>query len=91
VGEGLPTVTLQVTGLKSGGITQLLVTAVPQAGSTIAGYTINWGDGSPEEFSDNPANTHVYTSTQTFTIVVRTTDSVGRTRVSTITATVTPP
>ena len=91
VTEGLPTVTATVTGLKSGGITQLLVNAVPATGSTIAGYTINWGDGSPEEFSDNPANTHVYTSTQTFTIVIRTTDSIGRTRVTTLTANVTPP
>jgi PKD repeat protein len=91
VSEGLPVVALSVTGLKVFGITQLLVTATPQTGSTIVGYTINWGDGSPEEFSDNPANTHVYTSTSVFTIVVRTTDSVGRTRVSTITATVTPP
>lgn len=91
VNEGLPTVTATVTGLKAGGITQLLVNAVPATGSTIVGYTINWGDGSPEEFSDNPANTHVYTSTQTFTIVIRTTDSIGRTRVTTLTANVTPP
>ena len=91
VNEGLPTVTATVTGLKAGGITQLNVTAVPATGATIAGYTINWGDGSPEEFSDNPANTHVYTSTQTFTIVIRTTDSIGRTRVTTLTAAVTPP
>jgi PKD repeat protein len=90
VQEGLPNVQLSVTGLKVNGITQLLVTATPATGSTIVGYTINWGDGSPEEFSDNPANTHVYTSTSVFTIVVRTTDSVGRTKVSTIQAAIQP-
>lgn len=90
VAEGLPTVTATVSGLKVGGTTQLNITATPATGSTIARYGIIWGDGSAEETSTSPTQTHVYSTPSTFTIVVTATDSIGRKRSITVVAAVTP-
>jgi hypothetical protein len=62
----------------------------PGTGANITRYVFNYGDGSPEEVTTNPLQTHVYTLPGTFVATVTVTDSLGRTASAQRTVTVLP-
>jgi PKD repeat protein len=63
--------------------------STPGSGANIVSYTFNWGDGSPEEVSDNPLQTHVF-GAGTYVVTVTVRDSLGRTASDQVTFTVSP-
>lgn len=63
--------------------------SVPSAGTYIVNYRFIYGDGG-EELSDNPIQSHTYTSTGTFPVTVVVTDNNGKTASKSITLTVAP-
>jgi chitodextrinase len=56
------------------------VTATPVGATTIASYTINWGDGSPNDTGTSPTQTHVYGAPGNVVITVTATDNLGHSR-----------
>lgn len=52
----------------------------PGVGSNITSYVFNWGDGSADESTNNPIQTHTY-GAGSFVITLTVTDSLGRTAV----------
>jgi PKD repeat protein len=90
VSDGLPTVSATATGLKVNQTTQLIITATPAAGATIAEYRVNWGDGSAEDVGTLSTQSHRYTTATNFTIVVTVTDSLGRKKQATVAVTIAP-
>lgn len=64
--------------------------SVPSAGASIVSYRFVWGDGGPEEVSDNPIQSHVYTTTGTVSPTVIVTDSNGKTASRSVPLTVIP-
>jgi PKD repeat protein len=76
-----PVADLQMTtsGPKANLLTSFNASASkPGTGSNITSYVFNWGDGSPEETTTNPVQTHVYTGGGSFVVTLTVTDSVGR-------------
>lgn len=64
--------------------------SIPSAGGTIVSYKFIWGDGG-EETSDNPIQSHTYTTasgTTGYTVTVVITDSNGKTATKSVTVTV---
>jgi PKD repeat protein len=63
--------------------------STPSTGSSIVSYKFDYGDGSPQETSGNPVQSHVYSSVGTFVASVEVTDSNGKTSTRTVTVTIT--
>lgn len=91
VGEGLPTVSLNVLPAtpKANQVVTVNVTATPFGSATIATYAFSWGDGSPVETSNTPTQSHTY-GAGNFVIAVTVTDSLGRSKTTTAAIIVTP-
>jgi PKD repeat protein len=66
------------------------ITATPTGATTIASYTINWGDGSPVETVTNPTQSHTYATAGNVVITVTATDSLGHSRTATQALTIAP-
>ena len=64
--------------------------STPGTGATIVSYKFDFGDGSPQETSSNPVQSHVYPTAGTFVASVEVTDSLGKTAVRTVTVTISP-
>jgi PKD repeat protein len=51
----------------------------PGSGATIVSYTFSWGDGSDDEVTTNPIQSHTYNPAGTYVATVTVRDSLGRT------------
>ena len=88
-----PTATLTQTGSPSAARQPASFNASgsrPGTGANITRYVFNYGDGSPEEVTTNPLQTHVYFTAGTYVATVTVTDSLGRTASAQVQVTVAP-
>lgn len=64
--------------------------SIPSTGATIVSYKFNYGDGSPQDVSNNAIQSHIYTGAGTFVASVEVTDTNGKTFAKTVTVPVAP-
>jgi PKD repeat protein len=64
--------------------------STPSTGATILTYKFDYGDGSPQETTTNPVQSHIYTGAGTFVASVEITDSNGKTSTRTLAVIVQP-
>jgi len=57
--------------------------STPSNGASITRYQWNWGDGSADDDTANPIQSHAFPSVNTFKVRLTVTDSQGRTSIST--------